>query len=980
MRMFKNTRLLGSVVAMLLFAGTALAFTAVEQNADIEIHLASYDLHNYRSFASEQGIAALQADLRSLHSADWQVWSWNARTQTPHYVFGSPINKRATLGNAQDAEAAARQVIAEHPSVFRADNSDLRLTAAEHARGKWALHFQQTRMGIDVMGGKAVVLFGDSGSLLLMGSDFYSDIDLSHAPTLSKDEAEEMARDALPFIASTDRLDGDSELLILPVPLSEEAVEHHLVWRVRVRTEQPLGIWVSDVDAQSGEILQRRNDIHFAYSGDTEIGSQVYGWCDGVSTSSIPYLDINVGGLGTVTSDENGNWFLAGSGGDLTVTADLDGPYVFVTNFDGSEASFSATASEGIPLTVDFNSGNARQDERDTFDAVNDIHDFFQLFAPEFGYANQRMHAVINRDDGYCPCNAWWDGTINFCAAGGSCANTGELQQVVHHEFGHGVQAAILGYQGDEGLGEGNGDILGNLMTQDPIIGRGFYSGNCVSGIRNSDNNLSYPGDVVGEEIHYAGQVIAGFNWDAMVDLQTLYDSGPPAWNSPGTLVSASNWHYGRVLGHPETQPDQVLWTFIADDDDEDILNGTVHGDIYCDAAENHGFDCPIPAGIVFVHTPLDDTTDSDNAYLVNAVIWSVEGNIDPATVKLRYRFEGGLWSETAMTDLGGGSFEAGIPPTSGGRVDYYLYAEDDLGTVGLLPDDAPVEPFSFLVAWAIDPAEITGDWEVGEIFDTATGGEWNRMNPYGTSAQPEDDHTSDGTDCWVTDGRSGSSDGTYDVDGGKTTLFTPVYDLTGASSVSLRYWKWYSNDQGPTNNGEDWWRTYFSNDGGSSWTALEATQNSSNAWVSVLFDLNDWVNDFGELQIKFVAEDAGEGASLVEAAIDDLSITALFGTGVDDDFVLSVPLRLEQNAPNPFNPRTEIAFALKSEGRVDLSVFEVSGRLVKNLAAGQWAAGEHRVIWDGRDDQGKPVGSGVYFYRLATAEGNKTRQMVLIK
>ena len=55
------------------------------------------------------------------------------------------------------------------------------------------------------------------------------------------------------------------------------------------------------------------------------------------------------------------------------------------------------------------------------------------------------------------------------------------MQQVVEHEFGHGIQDAIMGgWQGNEGLGEGNSDVVGILLTQESIIGRGFYLGNCV--------------------------------------------------------------------------------------------------------------------------------------------------------------------------------------------------------------------------------------------------------------------------------------------------------------------------------------------------------------------------------------------------------------------------------------------------------------------------------------------------------------------
>ena len=67
-------------------------------------------------------------------------------------------------------------------------------------------------------------------------------------------------------------------------------------------------------------------------------------------------------------------------------------------------------------------------------------------------------------------------------------------------------------------------------MRPDTIIGLGFYLNNCTNGIRNSDNKLQYPGDVIGQEIHYDGQVIAGFNWDAMILLQNTYGGGMN-WN-----------------------------------------------------------------------------------------------------------------------------------------------------------------------------------------------------------------------------------------------------------------------------------------------------------------------------------------------------------------------------------------------------------------------------------------------------------------
>jgi hypothetical protein len=89
---------------------------------------------------------------------------------------------------------------------------------------------------------------------------------------------------------------------------------------------------------------------------------------------------------------------------------------------------------------------------------------------------------------------------------------------------------------------------------------------------------------------------------------------------------------------------------------------------------------------------------------------------------------------------------------------------------------------------------------------------------------------------------------------------------------------------------------------------------------------------------------------------------------------------RLDQNVPNPFNPATEIRFELAEPGDIALTVYDVSGRHVRTLAAGSWTRGEHVVRWDGRDETGTPVSTGVYFYRLRAAGFSETRKTTLLK
>jgi hypothetical protein len=113
-----------------------------------------------------------------------------------------------------------------------------------------------------------------------------------------------------------------------------------------------------------------------------------------------------------------------------------------------------------------------------------------------------------------------------------------------------------------------------------------------------------------------------------------------------------------------------------------------------------------------------------------------------------------------------------------------------------------------------------------------------------------------------------------------------------------------------------------------------------------------------------------------------DVPVTMMVSdvSGIGDGPVLPRTVMLDQNIPNPFNPQTKIVFALPKAGAVDLKVYDVRGALVTTLVSGQADAGTHTVIWQGRDDRGQQVPSGVYFYRLRTDGDVLTKRMTLLK
>jgi len=110
----------------------------------------------------------------------------------------------------------------------------------------------------------------------------------------------------------------------------------------------------------------------------------------------------------------------------------------------------------------------------------------------------------------------------------------------------------------------------------------------------------------------------------------------------------------------------------------------------------------------------------------------------------------------------------------------------------------------------------------------------------------------------------------------------------------------------------------------------------------------------------------------------------------LDDDAVLDadpvgeappVPNSLGQNIPNPFNPSTTIRYSVSSAGPVSIRVYNAGGALVRTLVSTAHAPGAYSVRWDGTDDRGRHLGSGVYFYRIESAGGFRdSKKLILLK
>lgn len=176
------------------------------------------------------------------------------------------------------------------------------------------------------------------------------------------------------------------------------------------------------------------------------------------------------------------------------------------------------------------------------------------------------------------------------------------------------------------------------------------------------------------------------------------------------------------------------------------------------------------------------------------------------------------------------------------------------------------------------DNAESNAGWTFGAAGDTATQGLWNWANPSGTTVsgvqvQPED--TASGSLCYFTGASApGASATSADVDGGFTTLISPIINCTGYADAIVSYARWYTNSSGASPN-IDTLKIDVSTNGGTNWTRAETVgpTGTGPGWVTGSFSLLSLgLSPTTQVQVRFIAEDASPD-STVEAAIDDFKV-----------------------------------------------------------------------------------------------------------
>lgn len=153
--------------------------------------------------------------------------------------------------------------------------------------------------------------------------------------------------------------------------------------------------------------------------------------------------------------------------------------------------------------------------------------------------------------------------------------------------------------------------------------------------------------------------------------------------------------------------------------------------------------------------------------------------------------------------------------------------------------------------------------------------------------------------------------------------------------------------------------------------TPMTGSFGASSVAVTVALDTNPFTEGMNSLWVR--AQDAAGNWGPASSLTLQVNVPGQLDVGGAPKAAF-----LGQNAPNPFGGETRIAYGLPKRGRVQLGIFDLQGRLVRELVSGEVEAGQHDARWDGRDQRGAAVGAGVYYYRLLAEGVRIDRRMVV--
>nr|MCU0231960.1 endopeptidase [Acidobacteriota bacterium] len=542
----------------------------------------------------------------------------------------------------EQLEALARAFVERHPAALGRVGTQMQLDrAASGPAGDRVLlvAFRQVVDGVPVEGARYdFQLVG--GRLVALGAARWSEVRAETTPRLSRDAARASLDAYLGSQVSDAVVEVEAgRLHLLPIAAGGDRARawagargagytHRLTWRFVLAVPDEPPTWVAEVDAETGEIVALYDDTRYGRvkGGIFPLSNDGIG-PEGTEQPGVPMPFADAG----ASQSANDQGVYTCSAG--TIASTLSGPYIRVSDKCGAVSS-----SASCPRDIDFGSGPGTDcavppggspgnthAARSSFYHLNRVMEKGRAWLPSNGWLASQVIDNVNINN---TCNAFWNGSVNFYRSGGGCRNTGELQGVFVHEWGHGLDANDGG--GYDNPSEAYADIVAFLEARESCVGRGFFiGGNCsgygdpcldCSGIRDQDwgkhqrqlpatptnflqTNCGGGDGPCGREGHCEAYVSAQAVWDlAARDLPAAGLDPASAWQLTEKLFylsrlgSGGNAYNCALPASDGCGASSWFHKFrLQDDNDGNLTNGTPHAAAIYAAFARHGIACGAP-------------------------------------------------------------------------------------------------------------------------------------------------------------------------------------------------------------------------------------------------------------------------------------------------------------------------------------------------------------------------------------------------
>jgi hypothetical protein len=460
----------------------------------------------------------------------------------------------------------------------------------------------------------------NNGNITQFGAPLIGRTDVDPVPTVDRDEAIAVLLDWSGHDQRTDFAE-EPRLVIQPENAGDD-VAYRLVWVVTYSVPERIETWEGRIDAHTGEIVSFEDINRY---GRAEGGIYPRTVIDDEIRAPMPFS--NIQSDASFTTDVAG--FFAYDGAKLS--SGLDGQFFTTNCSDGCSNPTQATLAVGVGIgRIDFGFGGvdeignglSTKAERNAYYHLNQVRRIAKKWL-DIPWLDSNIGINVNIND---TCNAVWTGAANFYRSGGGCNNTGEISDVMYHEWGHGLDGNTRG--GDGATGEGTADVVSMHVTHSPLIGPYFR----VTGspVRNIDPNgprgplttlnvttvCPSGSGPLGAEVHCEGEIYGQASWELAQALVAKHGHHT-GWRTSEKIFFTALPDSGSYLS---TGSFPIYDAYVnAADDNGNLTDGVPDGDEIFAAFSAHGIagtprtsspPCTRPAQPALSVTPQCDSFD----------------------------------------------------------------------------------------------------------------------------------------------------------------------------------------------------------------------------------------------------------------------------------------------------------------------------------------------------------------------------------